>query len=539
MHLLKISTFCVTIVLIFVPMVYSLGHAFSPSIQVDEGLVSSQYAPKILCGDDGTLYVTWVDTRDGDYNIYFSRSEDRGRTWLTPNVRVSDVPTGLEDYPPSMAIDESGTLYTTWTRYQRAKHIYFAKSSDRGNTWTSSVQVDDNSNGVKKLPVVCVDVSGDIYVVWEDHRPYDDTDIYFARSTDGGETWTDPNIRINDDPSAYQHSPSMVIDPWGVLYVAYDGHPEGEYSHIYLVKSTDGGDTWSRPHVQVDDGRSGNHYVPELAIGRDGTIYASWSWWGGDHILFAKSIDGGESWSRPSIQVDYTPDNYFWNDFSSIAVDEAGNIYVSWDAYNHEDAEPDVFFGVSTDGGYTWTNPSVRVNDVTYYAQDFSAIASGDGQQAYIVWKDSRGGWDIAINGIYSSRTVPVLAYGEADCDTVASGGNLGVTITMINTTGYEHTADIWTGIALLKGGMYYGVDPAFGPQTFSLPPYDTLSEYVTHEIAEDFPLGEYEYWVKVDDEYPDHARRTREVPRTHLFKDSFIFTVVEGREKDTGGLIR
>jgi hypothetical protein len=537
MYSLKVSTFYVTIALLFLTIVCSLGQVFSPNLQVDEGLVSSQCAPKILCGNDGTLYVIWSDTRGGNCNIYFSRSEDDGRTWLAPNVRISDVPTGLEDYSPSMTIDETGILYTTWTRYQRAKHIYFAKSSDRGNTWTSSVQVDDNSNGVKKLPIVCVDVSGDIYVVWEDHRPYDDTDIYFARSTDGGETWTNPNIRVNDDPSSYQHHPSMVIYSWEELYVVYQNRPDDD-GHIYLVRSTDGGETWSQPHVQVDDGRLGNHLLPNLVVSSDGTIYATWSYWGGDHILFAKSIDGGETWSRPSIQVDHVPGNYFWNDHSAITVDESGNVYVTWEAWNYGDSYPDVFFGMSTDGGQTWTNPSVRVNDETLNTQYLPILAVDGHWNAYIAWTDSRNdGGDI-----YFSRTVPVLAYGEADSDTVASGGNLGVTITLVNTTGVDQVADIWTGMMLLTGGMYRKGTMMYGPEAFALAPYDTFAVPIVHEISGDTPLGEYEYWVKVDEDRPIYDpphRLDTDEDRYYLFKDSFTFTVVDSKQRATMGLSR
>jgi hypothetical protein len=526
----------------------SLGQVFSPNVQVDEGLVATQYAPKILYGDDGTLYVIWSDTRGEGENIYFSRSEDGGRTWLSPNVRINDVPTNLYDYPASLTIDGSEVLYTAWTiwnrNYRADTHILFARSSDRGNTWTPDIQVDDSTKSSKGPPAVCVGASDRIYVVWDDWRPYDDSDIYFSRSTDGGETWTNPDIRVNDDPSSYQSSPSMVADPWGSLYVAYDNHPDGEYAHIYLVKSTDGGDTWSRPHVQVDDGRSGNHYVPELAVGQDDTIYASWSWWGGDHILFAKSTDGGETWSRPSIRVDYSPSSYFWNDRSSIAADEASNIYVTWEAWNYGDSYPDVFFGMSTDGGQTWTNPSVRVNDDTAWSQDRPSITAGEEQEAYLVWQDFRGGEDDSIDGIYFSRTVPVLAYVEADNDTVASGGNLGVTITLVNTTGVDQIADIWTGMMLLTGGMYRKGTMMCGPEAFALAPYDTFAVPIVHEIPGDTPSGEYEYWVKVDEDRPIYDpphRLDTDEDRYYLFKDSFTFTVVEGRgrDMDMGGLIR
>jgi hypothetical protein len=527
------------IVLMFFPPILlctagSWGQVFSPNVQVDEGLVATQYTPKILCGDDRTLYATWVDTRDGDYNIYFSRSEDGGRTWLAPNVKISDISTGLYGYPASLAIDESEVLYTTWTiwnrNYRADTHILFAKSSDRGDTWTPDVQVDDGTKSSKGPPVVCMGTCDQIYVVWDDWRPSDDSDIYFSRSTDGGETWTNPDIRVNDDSSSYQSSPSMVIDPLGDLYVVYQNRP-GDDGHIYLVKSTDGGETWSRPHIQVDDGRPGNHCVPELAVGQDGTIYASWSWWGGDHILFAKSTVGGETWSRPSIRVDYSPGSYFWNDRSSIAVDEAGNIYVTWQALNSEDAYSDIFFGLSTDSGQTWTNPSVRVNDNTYRMQDAPCIVADGMGGAYVIWEDDRYWSEEDYGDIYFSRTVPVLAYGEADCDTVVGGSNFGVTITMINTTGVDQIADIWTGMMLLTGGMYRKGTMMYGPEAFALAPYDTFAVPIDHEIPGDTPLGEYEYCVKVDEDLPIYDpphRLDTDEDRYYLFKDSFTFTVVE-----------
>jgi hypothetical protein len=523
------------------------GQVFSPNIQVDEGLVSTQYVPKIICGDDRALYVTWSDTRDEGENIYFSRSEDGGRTWLSPNVRISEVPTNIYDGPASMAIDDNGVLYTTWVLYNKTlradKHVLFSKPLDRGDTWTPNVQVDDGTNKSKSAPVVCVDTNKHIYIVWHDwrHPDPDYADIYFSKSTDGGITWSNPDTRVNEDYHGRQFCPSIGIDPWGVLYVAYDCHTDESYSNIYLVKSTDGGDTWSWPHVQVDDGRLGNHYSPELAVGQDGTIYISWSYWGGDHILFAKSTDSGETWSKPSVQVDYTPSNYFWKDDATVSVDEAGNIYVAWDAYNYDDAYPDIFFGMSTDGGETWTNPSVRVNDRTNRTQRHPCVVADGYGGVYLVWKDCRNWSEEDYGDIYFSRTVPVLAYGEADSDTVVSGGNLEVTITLVNTTGVDQTADIWTGMMLLTGGMYRKGTMMYGPEAFALAPYDTFAVPIVHEISGDTPLGEYEYWVKVDEDRPIYDpphRLDTDEDRYYLFKDSFTFTVVEELSEGSGGVL-
>jgi hypothetical protein len=528
------------------------GQVFCPNVQVDDERPYTQYNPSIARGLNDELYVMFDDMREGG-DMYFAKSLDRGRTWSRPNIRVSDTCICDWGLGSCLAVNDAGTIYACWTDWRIDDDgdddwdVYFSRSIDGGNSWFPNVRVNDSSNRDKSLGSMIVALDQSICVVWTDWRNgATDPDIYFARSTDGGQTWTDPNIRVDDGATGSQFGGPICVDQAGNLYVGYSSRPySGGQFHIYMVQSSDYGETWSKPAIRIDDGRTADHTNLSLNVFTTGSyqtvLYAVWRMDNEntiDNIVISKSTDEGGTWSEP-IQVDHIEAG-LWSEQPDFEIGEDGTIYVTWTRWNvYDDAFPDVFFGISTDDGHTWTDPSIRVNDVQFHTQYHSKLVLGSDQTAYLVWQDCRGGEDISVNGIYFTRSVPVLAYGEADSDTVASGGNLGVTITMINTTGYEHTADIWTGIALLKGGMYYGVDPAFGPQTFSLPPYDTLSEYVTHEIAEDFPLGEYEYWVKVDDEYPDHARRTREVPRTHLFKDSFIFTVVEGREKDTGGLIR
>jgi hypothetical protein len=515
------------------------GQVFAPNLQVDDGLPYAQYAPSIARGLNDELYVMFDDMREGG-DMYFAKSLDRGRTWSRPNIRVSDTCICDWGLPSCMAVDVAGTIYACWTDWRIDDDgdddwdIYFSTSTDGGETWSVNVRVNDSSNGSKSIGSMIVAPDQSLCVVWTDRRNGSiDPDIYFARSTDSGKTWTDPNIRVDDGSIGSQFGGPICADQSGNLYVGYSSRPNSEARlHVYLVRSTDYGETWSKPAIRIDDGRVADHRCISLQVAPSG-LYAVW-WMKGpgmDNIVFSKSTDEGETWSRPVIQVDHIGSG-LWSENPDLAIGEDGTLYVTWIRWNvYGDAQTDVFFGISTDDGQTWTNPSVRVSDVWQDAQEDPQLILCTDQTVNIVWEDSRNRAqpDDPID-IFFTRTVPVLAYGEADSDTVASGGNLGVTITMINTTGYEHTADIWTGIALLKGELYC-VDPAFGPQTFFLAPYDTLFEYVNHGITEDFPLGEYEYWIKVDDEYPDYSHRTREVPRTHLLRDSFMFTVVEGRK--------
>jgi hypothetical protein len=514
------------------------SQVIAPNIQVDDGVPYKQYSPSIARGLNDELYVMFDDMRDGG-DMYFAKSLDRGRTWSRPNIRVSDTCICDWGLPSCMAVDEVGTIYACWTDWRIDDDgdddwdVYFSRSIDGGNSWFPNVRVNDSSNRDKSVGSMIVAPDQSLCVVWTDRRNGSiDPDIYFARSTDSGKTWTDPNIRVDDGATGSQFGGPICADQSGNLYVGYSSRPNSEARlHVYLVRSTDYGETWSKPAIRIDDGRIADHCNISLEVSTTG-LYAVWRMYGAgmDNIVFSKSIDGGETWSRPVIQVDHLSWG-LWSEEPDLVIGEDGTLYVTWMRWSvYDDGLPDIFFGQSTDDGQTWTNPSIRVNDVWQDSQLFSQLVLGNDQTVYVVWEDCRNRTQDDAIDIFSTRTVPVLAYGETVVDTVFRGGNLEVTLTLINTTGYEHTADIWTGMALLKGGMYYGVDPAFGPQTFFLAPYDTLFEYVDHEITKDFPLGEYEYWVKVDDEYPDYSHRAREVPRTYLFKDSFTFTVVEGR---------
>jgi hypothetical protein len=516
------------------------GQVFSPNVQVDDGEPYIQYCPSIAIGPNSELYVLFNDMREGG-DIYFTKSLDKGKTWSHPNIRASDDCIWQWMISSCLEVDGEGILYACWGGDNRRDgdendwDIYFTVSTNEGETWAPNVRVNDDSEDDKYGPSLVLAPDHSLCVAWTDDRPYNDTDIYFARSTDRGQTWTDPNIRVDDGAYGEQGEPCICADGEGTLYVGYSHRIyHNDVFHLYLVRSTDYGETWSKPAIRIDDGGYADHSEISLKVGPNGDLYATWWLFGGgkDNIVFTKSTDRGETWSEP-IQVDHLPKGV-WREDPDLVIGEDGTLYVAWTCWSvHGDGLPDVFFGMSTDDGLTWTDPSIQINDIWWDSQLIPKIALGKDQVIYSTWYDARNRTQDDATDIYFARTVPVLAYGESVLDTVIQGGHLEVTLTLINTTGYEHTSDVWTGMALLKGGMYYGVDPAFGPHTFFLAPYDTLFEYVNHGITEDFPLGEYEYWIKVDDEYPDYSHRTREVPRTHLFKDSFTFTVVESLPSD------
>ena len=88
-----------------------------------------------------------------------------------------------------------------------------------------------------------------MYLNWSDQRNGEnDTDIWLAKSTDNGDTWSEA-IRVNNDgPGKHQFFSWMDVDPsTGYIYVVfYDRRAYGDaQTDVYLAYSTNGGQTFT------------------------------------------------------------------------------------------------------------------------------------------------------------------------------------------------------------------------------------------------------------------------------------------------------
>ena len=186
-------------------------------------------------GPDGQIYVGWV----GPEGIMFDRSFDQGETWLESDILVSDFPGGWTFNVPGIyrcnglpvtVCDTSnsayrGNIYINWADQRNGTDdtdIWMAKSSDGGNTWSAPIRVNDDEPGKHQFFTwTAIDqANGYIYVVFYDRRNYSDTktDVYMARSTDGGETFT--NFVISDSP--FSPNPAVFFGDYTNIFAYND-----------------------------------------------------------------------------------------------------------------------------------------------------------------------------------------------------------------------------------------------------------------------------------------------------------------------------
>jgi hypothetical protein len=166
-------------------------------------------------GPNGEVYVAWALNE----KIYFNRSLDSGQTWLAMEQVIAQQPGGWQAQIPGIKrangfpvtvtdISNSpyrGSVYVMWADTRNGEgndDIFIAYSRDQGRFWSEPVRVNtDTGRAQQFFPWVSVDPkTGVLYAVFYDRRNYDDnqTDVYLAISTDGGQSWV--NERISESP---------------------------------------------------------------------------------------------------------------------------------------------------------------------------------------------------------------------------------------------------------------------------------------------------------------------------------------------------
>lgn len=181
------------------------------------------------------------------YGIKFRKSDVGGTNW-GPTINVGDNQSGQG---ANLATGTDGSIHIVWwdggLRYDRSLDGGENFGLDR---FISSTGSQNNTS----FPYICVDYSskpsrGNVYVAFTDRRLGTD-DVWFQRSTDGGETWMTDPVRVNDVAQNNQYWPSIQCDENGRIVVVYFDEREGpSQMNAYMAYSDDEGDTWTNARL--------------------------------------------------------------------------------------------------------------------------------------------------------------------------------------------------------------------------------------------------------------------------------------------------
>ena len=296
------------------------------------------------------------------------------------NTTGSDDQSAADSFPV-VSTDGAGTWIAVWQStldltgtILTDSDIFFSRSFDAGQTWSPPAVLNSNAVGNSFLdtqPVVVAGGSNAWVAVWESTDDLSatiesDTDILFSRSDDNGVSW----------------STAAVLNS----YAGADGQPDS-----IPTLATDGAGNW----VAI--------WVSQADIANTGDFDSD--------IIVSRSSDDGVSWSIPAyLNSDGATDNS--TDFApSISTDKAGNWVAVWHSTNTDNGasfDEDIFVSRSTDNGATWSPRAFLNNAATDVGSDFTPEVATDFAGNWVtVWRSNEAlkGFQFD-NDIFVSRSI-------------------------------------------------------------------------------------------------------------------------------------
>jgi hypothetical protein len=386
-----------------------------------------------------------------------------GNPTLLPNVRVSNQGTSPADETPIAANPLNGSQLESGANDYNCTSIQgFYNSDDGGFTWPHQhcMTVLAGKLGFGD-PNVAYGADGTAYILGIDANSSAlQAVIAFQKSTDNGVTWS----TVAAGPTTFY--PGGLTDKnWTEIDHTGGAHNGCIYTSITQFDSTfnfetitvdhscDGGATWSGPiAVSAQAAFPTVRQFSDLAIGSDGTVYASWircsaTGPAGDcgnttaTVEFSKSTDGGNTWSAVVNvhTVTMAPDSCFCafygnvpttsdrvSNIPTIDADASGNLYIA--DYNYTGVFMQGRVSKSTTGGTTWNAP-VNIFGTSTSDQFFHWLVVDDatGKIGVVYLRRTAGNYKatvaVSTNGGTSFKGNKPLATANSTFASCLSGG--------------------------------------------------------------------------------------------------------------------
>jgi hypothetical protein len=337
--------------------------------------------PAMAAARDRSAYIAWIEHgANKEADVFVAHLDAEGRTKSAP-VRVNPnagEAKGWRGDPPTIAVAPDKTVYVGWTaRAPGGGHgttLYLSASRDEGRTFDAPVKVNDDERPASHaMHSLAVAADNRVYMAWLDERNVapameqmpgmnqktmehkePNSEVFFAASKDGGRTFS-PNRRLAGEICPCCKT-ALLAAPDNRVYVSWRQVLPGDYRHIAVAASMDGGESFAPSKIVSDDDWkitgcpvSG----PALVLAGDNALRVAWytaGERGSAGLYWAESRDNGQTFSErralASGQVRGNP---------QLLADRQNNLFAVWES---DDKEPRILsVRLGDDGAATEGTP--------------------------------------------------------------------------------------------------------------------------------------------------------------------------------------
>jgi len=296
--------------------------------------------------------------------------------FTAPVALSTQASSGVYQFEPAAALTIKGDLvvvYTSGGPLQGKSFLGVSRVPASGSPVIDQPLATTKQNHFD--PWLTATRDGAVHAVWLGHDGGGvdrNAEIGYARSADGGATWTAP-VAIHD-PADCPPDTRFCMDKPMIAAGPVPGKPAQEAVRVFyssetaggmrMRSSTDGGKTWDAPVTAIEgaygdvaiDGKGRIHLVVAMAEPRGAAAFGSPE----NTIAYTVSIDGKQF--APPVTVSAAGESipFFFVNPTLAIDDQRGWTYVAY-AAGTPDGKWDIQLAASHDSGKTWKR--TRIND--------------------------------------------------------------------------------------------------------------------------------------------------------------------------------
>jgi len=199
-----------------------------------------RHTPALAIDGSDNLYIAWADEQSGSSDIYLAKFDSGGSAVWTPANLIVSALTDFNQKTPSLAVTADNNLYLSWIDDRNGDPDIYAQklNSDGVRLWDDDVRVSINLGASDQTnPEIIVNPIDDkAYAAWQDDSD-GDFDIFATQVDIHGAITNVANVpltihggkQVGDNPIIYKFSNNYSTDAVGVLTL-----PNIEWDSYYI-----------------------------------------------------------------------------------------------------------------------------------------------------------------------------------------------------------------------------------------------------------------------------------------------------------------
>jgi len=342
---------------------------------------------KFSTAPDGTVTSLWQAPMAKEFkisNVYYASAASDGPFAASSVLNDDDNDPPVAHAFSTVETAPNGKVYATWI-------------DGRNRTFEGMGEV--KSTEERRADIKMRDLTIPEFAMKSGPRPQrsftePNSQLFMAVSEDGGKTFGE-NYPITNIQVCACCAPNIAfLDGGEKVIVSYRNVTDKSLRDNVIIRSTDGGKTFSEPQYFSEDGwiaRFCPHAGPSMISDAEGNLHISWftpgtTERGDEGIYYAMSEDGGLTWSDRERMAE-TPSHTVLH--AEVATDATGRVWIVWENFAEGEMKPRIYFAHRGQNDSAWSK-TIQVSTRDAVSSMLPMIAATR-NGVYISWIEKNG----------------------------------------------------------------------------------------------------------------------------------------------------